>query len=1151
MGKNRKKRNVIREFKLTSLSVENKTTVYLLTLMIVIFGFSAYKFMPKEQFPEIIFPQIYIGTAYPGNSPVDMENLIARPIEKELKSINGVKKITSTNIQDYSTIIIDFNTDVEISRALQDVKDAVDKAKKDLPSDLPTEPNIFDLDLSEVPVMFINISGDYSLDELKIYAEYLEEKIEALPEVSKVEIRGLPAKEVQINVDLPKMESLQISFGDIENAVRAENVTMSGGNLLVDGFRRSIRIAGEFEAAEEIENVIVKDENQDIVFLGDIAEVKLVNEEVQSIARLDGLPVVTLDVVKRSGENLIEAADKIKVILDKAQKEKLPDNLNIAITNDQSKFTRKQIDNLENSIISGVILVVLVLLFFLGFRNSLFVGVAIPLSMLMGFLVLSIFGVSINMIVLFSLILALGMLVDNGIVVVENIYRLMQEGYSPVRAAKEGAGEVAWPIIASTATTVAAFLPLAFWTGIMGEFMKFLPITLMIVLTCSLFVALVINPVLTAKFMKVEDIRTKLKYRRLFIVLTITLVLTIIGHFIFEPLRNIGIIVFFITLLDAFVLRRGATWFQNSFLPFIENTYHRTLKVALNGRMPYIFLGGTFLLLIFAIMLTFVRQPKVDLFPNNEPQYINIYVDMPIGTDIQTTNDVTKDIEEIIFSTVKDKRKNVESIITQIGEGTSDPSQGPSGGTTPNKARISITFVDYEFRDASTAAIMEELREVTAGTPGAVITVEKNPMGPPVGKPINIEVSGDDLDTLITRTEDIKRLIEDSDIEGYEELKTDVEINKPELLVNIDRAKARRFGLSTYRIANEIRTALFGKEISKFKEGEDKYPIQLRLMEKYRYDEDYLMNQRITFRDPATGKINQVPISAVADESKTTTFNSVKRKDLDRMITLYSNVKEGANANEIVVQMKELLSDYRMPDGYEIKFTGEQQEQEESGAFLMRAMMIAVFLIFLIIVTQFNSFGTPFIIMLSVLFSTIGVFLGLSIFNMDFIIIMTGIGIISLAGVVVNNAIVLIDYVNLIRERRRIELNIPENERLPEEEVKLSIMNGGKIRLRPVLLTAITTVLGLIPLAIGLNINFFTLITDFNPDIYMGGDNAIFWGPMAWTVIFGLIFSTFLTLVIVPVMYLILEKIKWAIVERRKEAKVIHHKEEKDAEVLI
>ena len=1133
----KKKGNIIREFFLSSVAVDNKTTIFLLTVMIIIFGFSAYQNMPKEQFPEIVFPQIYIGTAYPGNSPVDMENLVARPIEKELKSINGVKKISSTNIQDYSTIIVEFNTDVEIPKALQDVKDAVDKAKKDLPTDLPTDPNIFDVDLSEVPIMYINISGDYSLNELEGYAELLEDKIEALPEISSVDVMGLPDKEVQINADLFKMQSMKVSFQDIENAVAAENVTMSGGNLLVDGFNRSIRIEGEFDTPEEIENVIVKDENQDIVYLRDVAEVKLVNEDLTSIARLDKFPVVTLNVVKRQGENLINAADKIKNILSDAQENRLPDDLNIAITNDQSKFTKKQVDNLENSIISGVILVILVLLFFLGLRNALFVGIAIPLSMLMGFLVLSIFGVTINMIVLFALILALGMLVDNGIVIVENIYRLMQEGYSPMRAAKEGAGEVAWPIIASTATTLAAFLPLAFWTGIMGEFMKYLPITLIIVLSSSLFVALVINPVIAAQFMKIDDVRTKIKWNRLFTWLLILGIIAVFGHFFFEAARNISIIIMFLLLLDALVLRGGSKWFQSSFLPKLEHAYHNTVNYALAGKKPYFFLIGTFALLFGVIVLTMIRSPKVDLFPNNEPQYVNVYVEMPIGTDIEVTNDLTKRIEDKIFDVIGENRKDVESVITQIGEGTSDPNQGPQGGSTPNKARISLTFVDYELRDVSSNEMMEEIRKEVAATPGAVVTVEKNEMGPPVGKPINIEITGDNLDTLLSRSDEIRRLIESSDVEGYEELKTDVEINKPELLVNIDREKSRRFGVSTYRIANEIRTALFGKEVSKFKDGEDKYPIQLRLMDQFRYDEQALMDQRITFRNNS-GKVMQVPISALASESKTTTFNSVKRKDLDRVITLYSNVKEGYNANEIVTGIKDLLADYNMPDGYEIKYTGEQQEQEESGAFLAKALIIAVFMIFLIIVMQFNSVGTPFIIMLSVLFSTIGVFLGLSIFNMDFIIIMTGIGIISLAGVVVNNAIVLIDYINLLRKRRRFELGISDDERLPDDEVKKMIIKGGEVRLRPVLLTAITTVLGLIPLAIGLNINFFTLITDFDPQIYVGGDNAIFWGPMAWTVIFGLIFATFLTLVIVPVMYLILERIKWKFAERRSVAKL-------------
>lgn len=1124
MEEQQKNDQITREFGLSTLSIKNRTSVLILTIMIVVMGLYSYVNIPKESFPEVVIPTIYIGTPYPGNSPIDMENLITRPIEKELKSISGIKNITSTSVQDYSTIIVEFNPEEDIAKALQDVKDAVDKAKSDLPTDLDTDPNVMDIDLTELPILYINISGDYSINELKTYAEYLEDEIEKLSEVSKCEIKGALDREIRIDADIYKMEAVEVSFQDISDAIAAENVTLSGGNILANEFRRSLRVDGEFKSVDEIKDVIVKDEDFRIVYVRDVATVTDSYKERSSYSRSNRLPVVTVDVVKRSGENLLITAEKIKDIIAKAKIDRFPDDLDITITNDQSKFTRSMVANLENSIITGVILVTLVLMFFMGLRNALFVGIAIPLSMFMAFILLSAIGYSANMMVLFGLILALGMLVDNGIVVVENIYRLMQQGYSPIRASIEGVGEVAMPIISSTATTLAAFLPLAFWTGIMGQFMKYLPITLIIVLSSSLFVALVINPVLTSIFMKIEE--KKVNRTKLLIVAGAFALVSIPFYFSgYTGVANLMILIALGAPFNLYVLNPGVNWFQTRFIPFLENAYSRTIRVALRGINPYLFFFGTFLLLVLSIMWFGASQPKVALFPESEPNYINIFIEKPIGIDIVETNSFTELIEEKLVDLLKPYEVAIESFIAQVGEGASDPNQMSGQQETPNKSMITVSFVEYEYREGvDTRQVMEEIRQALSQYPGVQITIDKDAMGPPVGKPINIEISGENFDRLIRIAEDVMKTIEDENIPGIQELKSDLETGKPELLVNIDRDKARRLGLSTYSIASELRTALFGLEVSKFKEGEDEYPIQLRLMDEYRYDVDALINKRVTFRDNK-GNLKQIPISSVADLEYSSTYGSVKRKDLDRVISIYSNVIEGYNANEIVGEIKLLLSNYELPDGFTLKFTGEQEEQEESSEFLITALMIAVFSIFLIIVAQFNSLSSPFIIMASVLLSTIGVFIGLVTFKMDFIIIMTGIGIISLAGVVVNNAIVLIDYTNLVRSRKRAELGLKEGEYLSFNELAETIRIAGKTRLRPVLLTAITTVLGLIPMAIGMNINYVTLFTDFDPQFYVGGDNANFWGPMAWTVIFGLIFATFLTLVIVPVMYLLSDKL--------------------------
>ncbi|MCB9245745.1 MAG: efflux RND transporter permease subunit [Flavobacteriales bacterium] len=1139
---------IIKEFKLSSWSVQNRISVYVMVFIILVIGWRSYSTMPKESFPEIKQPTIYINTVYPGNSPVDMENLVTRPIEKELNTINGIKKLSSTSIQDFSIIIAEFDLDVPSNEALQEVKDAVDRADAELPNDLPADPSIMELDFSEMPVMNVNVYGNYPEEKLKEYSEYLEDEIEKLPEISAVDITGLTEDEVEVSVDRIKMEALEITLTDVERAIAGENITMSGGDIRsIDGgdiTRRNIRINGEFKDYRDILDVIVKNEFQNIVYMRDIGTVSFGPKEPTSFARLDGKPVVALDVKKKSGENLLNAAEKIRAIIADAQENRFPKDLNVLITNDQSKFTKSMVNNLENSIIMGVLLVVGVLVFFLGLRNSLFVGIAIPLSMLMGIALLNFGGNTLNMMVLFSLILALGMLVDNGIVVVENIYRLRTTtSLSQEDSSKQGVGEVASAIIASTATTLAAFVPLLFWKDLMGEFMKFLPITLIIVLASSLFVALVVNPVLTADMMDIEEAKqskAKKFFTRLILALIVGVIFILVGRNMrsadAEGVNGTNMILlgalFLVGVLFALVNRYYMIPVGNHFMkytmPKIENWYSRRVEFALRGYRPLLYFLGTVLLMILSLGFYFSSDPEIVFFPENEPKMVNVFVETPLGTDIEKTNEITKKLEQRIAAEVAPDSVIVEAMLAQVGEKTSDPNEGPQSGSSPNKARITVSFLDYEERvflsDTKTSELMTRIKKACSDFPEAELTFSKDNMGPPVGKPINVEVKGENYLELISYVESIKRKMEDARIPGVDQLKTDLELGKPMLEVTIDREAARRFGVSTMDIANTLRVANQGKEISKFKEGEDDYEINLRFLDAYRYNLNDLLNTKITFRNMATGKISQVPISAVADVRFNSTYGTVKRLDMDRVITIFSEVEEGFNANEIVGQYKELLSDFPKKEGYEFKFTGEQEEQGKSQDFLMGAMMLAMFIIFLIIVTQFNSVIGPLIIMCSVIFSIIGVFLGFGIARMPFSIMMSGIGIISLAGVVVNNAIVLIDYTILLRQRRRAELGIPDNGRLPYDEIVGTIVEAGRTRLRPVLLTAITTVLGLLPLATGMNINFYTLLTEFDAQIYFGGDNANFWGPMAWTVIFGLIFATFLTLIIVPVMYMMSDR---------------------------
>lgn len=1117
-----------KEFKLSSWALRNKTSVYIIVLIIVFAGLSSYLNMPKELFPEIKIPTIYVNTVYPGNSPSDIENLITRPIEKEIKSVNGIKNLKSTSVQDNSIIIVEFYTDIEVAQALSDVKDAVDKSKRELPNDLDLDPVVLDIDFSEFPILNINLSGDYSIDELKDFAEYLQDEIEDISAIRRADIKGALPREISIMVDLHKLEAVQLSLNDVENAISSENVSISGGDVVVEGSRRSVRVIGEFERVNDIENIIVKHEKGNIVYLRDIATVEDGYEERKSFARLDKFPVVSIDVVKKGGENLLEATDQIMEIIAKAKKERFPDDLNISITNDQSEQTRSQLSNLENSIVMGVLFVVVILMFFLGLRNALFVGIAIPLSMFLSFAILGFMGYTLNMIMLFSLILALGMLVDNAIVVVENIYRIFEQGKSPDDASRIGVGEIAVPIISSTATTLAAFFPLLFWNDIMGEFMKYLPITLIVVLSSSLFVALVVNPVFVSTLIKKEDTEEQLNYKKQWIISLLMIVFGII--LILTNKTGFGslLITFGILgIINAYFFEPATVWFQRVLLVRVESIYEKTLTFFLEGLKPYLLiLLAMPILMILSIAFYFGSNPKVEFFPNTDPKYINVFVETPIGTDISVMDSITKDVEKEIFQIIEPYQNIVTSVVANVGEGTSDPNEGPSQGSTPNKARITISFVEFKFREnISTSDVMKEITKGISDKPGVLISVDKNSEGPPVGKPVNIEVSGEDFEELLAVAKDIERDINNANIPGIDELKMDLEVTKPEMIVNIDRSKARSLGLSTAQIGMALRTSLFGKEVSKYKEGEDDYPIVVKLKDSYRYDEAALMNQKITFRDQMTGRINQIPLSAVTKVDYGNSYGSIKRKDMKRVVTLFSNVVEGYNATEINNSLKKLLKNKELPEGYAYKFTGEQEEQAKSMAFLTNALLIAVSLITLILVSQFNSVIKPVIIVISVIFSTIGVFLGLAAFQMNFVVIMTGIGIVSLAGIVVNNAIVLIDYIDLLRSQKRQELGIKENEMLSWEDTLDSIIQGGKTRLRPVLLTAITTILGLFPLATGLNFDFFGLFNSFNPDIHFGGDNVAFWGPMSWTVIFGLTFATFLTLIAVPAMYLLSDKV--------------------------
>jgi multidrug efflux pump len=1139
-------KNTIKSFGLTNLAVNNRKTVFLITLLILMGGLIAYQSMPKENFPEIQIPEIYIGIVKPGSSPDYMASKITQSIEKELNNIRNVDEITSNSIHGYSTIRVKFNFDVSVDKALQKVKDAVDKArtKTDFPQ-LPVEPNIFEMDPSKMPIMNINLAGsDAAL--LKETAEILEKRFEMLEEVNEVDIRGVQQQEMRIEVDPIRSQAVNVSLDDIEKAVSQEHQTISGGEILMNGIQKTIRIEGEFKDAEDLKRIIVKQDESMPVHLEDVATVFFGNADTTSFAREFGQPVVMLDIKKQAGENLLLAADKIDQILKEAQEDgTISTSISVSKTNDQSYNTRDMVSNLENSIIFGILLVVGVLLFFLGLRNALFVGIAIPLSMLMSFLILQSMNVSLNVMVLFSLVLALGMLVDNGIVIVENIFRLMDEGQTNKNAVIKGVGEVAWPIIASTGTTVAAFIPLAMWPGIMGEFMKYLPITLIIVLSSSLFVALVINPVLAVVYMKVKEKvpnkRKSIKSAAIF--LGVGFVFSIAGKI---TLGNLCIAVGVLSLANTYLFYPGTKKFQRAFLPRLENKYEKFLSFALSGKRPLQFFLATVGLLVLSFLLMGVFPPKVLFFPDSDPNYVNVFVSHPIGTDIKITNATTLQVEAELNSVLQtylkkdekvdgvEQKKLIKSIISQVGEGTSDPARGVVLGNTPHKGRVTINFAESQYREGvSTAEIMKEIQAHLKGrfTADIEILVNKDEKGPPQGSPINIDVSGKgDYKSLIQEAEKIRIFLDAQKVNGVENLRLNVDINRPEIPIRVDRDQVRKLNASTAMVGMAIRKALLGQDITTYTREDESYDIVVRFDKTYRDNFDAILDQHLIFRNNK-GKLLNIPIrSVIQTPAEQVSYSAVNRKNEIPLVSILSNVLEGYNANEVVKELRDLMTEYESDDllakNTTYKFTGQQDEQAKEMKFLSKALMIAVFLIMLIIVGQFNSYSAPGVILLTVLLSLIGVLMGLLISRQSFVIMMTMIGVISLAGVVVNNAIVLIDYTNSLRRKKREELQLEEFEVLPIEDIIEAATIAGKTRLRPVLLTAITTILGLIPLAIGFNIDFFTLFSEYDAHIFIGGDNNKFFGPMSWTIIYGLTFATFLTLIIIPSLYILTTRFK-------------------------
>ena len=1063
-----------KEFMPTTWSIKNKTSIYLLMLFVSLGGIYQFVTLPKEQFPDIVIPTIFVQTVYVGNSPKDIENLVTRPLEKQIKGITGakIKKFTSTSQQDFSAIQIEFDTDVKTDIALQKIKDAIDKAKHDLPKDLTQEPTALEISLSEQPIMYVNLSGDYDLTRLKKFADDLKDRLENLKQINRVEIVGAPEREFQINVDNYRMQSAGVTFDDITNTIKRENMDISGGLLEVGDMRRNLQIKGQLKSATDIASLIVRNQTGSPVYLKDIATIIDTTKEKESYARLNGKNVVTLNIIKRNGENLIESSDGVKEIVETTKAAVFPKDLDVVITGDQSIKTRTSFNELVNSIIIGFVLVLIVLMFFMGVVNAFFVALSVPLSMFVAFVFLPaadlIVGshVTLNFIVLFALLFGLGIIVDDAIVVIENTHRIFIQGKGRIPtgiAARMAAGEVFIPVLAGTVTTLAPF-----FVGVIGG-----------------------------------------------------ILLDLFG---FPFAGNLLLFFMLLWILNRYVLSDAIATFQQKVLPSIMNKYENLLRWALKGWRPVHLLLGTIALLFVSLFL-FIGSYKIGrtgivLFPEGDPNQIYVYLKLPVGMDVKYTDSITRELANRVNKVLGIGNGNtnplVESVISNVAVGAGDPVMGDRS-TRSELGRLQISFVEFEKRHGvSTKPYLDSIRKVMKGIPGAEFSVDQENSGPPTDPPINIEIACEDFNQLVIGATGLKNYLDSIQVPGVEELKMDVDLNNPEITFTINRQRALIEGVSTAQIGQQIRTALFGLEVSKIKEGKDEYKIQLRTNSVQRKNLTDLLNMKISFRDMAAGgAVKNIPISALVDIEPTSTLGSVKRKDQKRLITLRSNVltNEGYDATGVNQVLEKYIANYKkLPEGVTVKQTGEGEQQAETGAFLLKALLIALMLILFTLVLQFNSISKSVIILTEIIFSVIGVFIGYAITGMDFSILMTGLGIVGLAGIVVKNGILVIEFTDELRGRGM--------------KTREAAIQAGKTRIIPVMLTAVAAILAFIPIAVGFNINFVTLFSELNPHIFFGGDNVAFWRPLSWTIIFGLAFAFFMTLIIVPAMYLIAERLR-------------------------
>jgi multidrug efflux pump len=1048
-------------------ALSHSRTVLATLLLLLVAGAYAYQAVPKEAEPDVNIPIVYVAMHHEGISPEDSERLLVKPMEQELQGLEGIKELRSFAYEGGANVVMEFEAGFDADLAMEDVRAKVDLAKPELPTETD-EPTVHEVNLSLFPVLVVSLSGNVPERTLLRLARDLQDKIETIPTVLEADIAGDRDEQVELLVDPQRLEQYGLDAAYVLNLVQRSNRLVAAGSMDTGDGRFAVKVPGLFENIDDILNMPVKSFGDSVVTFRDIGTIRPTFKDREGYARINGQPAIALEVSKRVGSNIIETIERVRTVVEDERAD-WPDEVQVYYSQDKSSNIKTMLTDLQNNVLAAVLLVMIVIVAALGLRSGALVGVAIPGSFLTGLLVIWLAGLTVNIVVLFALILAVGMLVDGAIVVTEYADRKKSEGLEKSEAYGLAAKRMAWPIIASTATTLAAFMPLLFWPGVVGEFMKYMPLTLIAVLTASLAMALVFVPTLGSVFGRRKGSGDPQKMKAL-------------------AAGDSG---------DLTQLRG----FTGAYVRFLKGVLKHPLKI-----------GIAAVLLLIGVQWAYAQFGRgVEFFPDVEPENAAVWVHARGNLSIDERDRLVREVE----AQIKDIQRETGAFHTIYARTIA--SSGRQNDDEPEDliGIVNLEFVDW-FERAPARQVLDEIRTRGSTLPGIFVETREEEAGPPVGKPIQIQISADDADKLEPAAVRLAEVLRD--IPGLVDIEDGRPIPGIEWELQVDRAEAAKFGADVTLIGNYVRMVTNGFKLADYRpdNADEEVDIVLRLPERYR-TLDQLERIRVQTEH------GLVPIANFIEKSPEPKVSLLRRVDGNRVMTVKADV--GVNpatgeeilADDKVKEVRSWLAANRdqLPPGIEIEFKGEDEEQQESATFLMKAFGVALFLMAIILVTQFNSFYSAFLILSAVVMSTIGVFMGLLITDQPFGIVMTGIGVIALAGIVVNNNIVLIDTYDRLKQDAGDPME--------------AILRTGAQRLRPVLLTTVTTILGLMPMVLGVNIDFVSRV------VQIGAPSMQWWTQLATAIVFGLGFATLLTLVFTPCMLMLRTNVRrWMLARKAK-----------------